>query len=101
MNRLAEIEAALRAAFPHFQNEEPITAEGILEIGREWMRNLMKGPDKEITFTDQDGNERKLVYERSEAATGPYYEGYCIPEDADWSVIDDYRLPMRGDKKDD
>lgn len=82
-----QIIAAHWAAFPHFQNGEPVTPEAILKIGREYQDMVMNwGPvPTEITFFDQDGKDRKIVYESGDQEAG-IASGWGIPEDADWEA---------------
>ena len=82
-----EIEAALRAAFPHFQNDEPIAPEAIKRIGAEWEDMVINWvPFKTtITFSDQDGKTRNLEWYEGEPECGSF-SGYVIPDDADWQV---------------
>ncbi|MBO6755778.1 MAG: hypothetical protein JJ902_05595 [Roseibium sp.] len=87
MKRIEEIEAALRAAFPHFQNDEPITPEAIARIGAEWHDMVVNwAPFKtEIMFFDQDGEPRKIEWFSGEPEAG-CFDGYVIPVDASWRV---------------
>lgn len=80
-----EIEAALRKAFPHFQDDRPITPEAIKEIGREYLEMVMGWePQKtEIEFADHDGNINKIVYEPGE------FEAGLSPA---WVLSDDSKL---------
>lgn len=70
--RVRELEGALRDAFPHFQDDEPITRESIRAIGREWTDMTMgwEPRQSEIEFVDNAGNMRKLVYEEGDASVG-------------------------------
>lgn len=81
------IEVALRDAFPHFQDDEPITPEKIKRIGAEWQDMVMNwAPFRtELTFSDQDGETRKIEWLEGEPEVG-MFSGYVIPEDADWCV---------------
>ena len=80
-----KIEDALRSAFPHFSNDEPITPEAISKIGAEWTDMVMNwAPFKtEITFSDQDGKNRKIEWLDGDPDVG-MFSGYVIPEDANW-----------------
>jgi hypothetical protein len=64
--------AALRDAFPHFQEDAPITPERIKSLGNEWHDMVMNWePTKsEIPFVDSEGNTGKLVWE-----DGWFFEG--------------------------
>jgi hypothetical protein len=77
---------ALRKAFPHFQDDRPITPEAVEAIGKEYLEMVMGwAPQADtIDFQDQDGETRSIVYESGEPM-GPS-GGWCIPDDADWEV---------------
>lgn len=79
----AALVEALRDAFPHFQNDEPVTPETIKKIGQEYFEMVMGWePSKtEIEFFDQNGTTRTLVYEDGEDSGG-----WTIPDAADWEV---------------
>lgn len=79
----ASIESALRDAFPHFQDDAPITPEAIKSIGREYLEMVMGWePQKtEIEFADDDGNIRKIVYEPGEYEAGTY-PGWVLDDSA-------------------
>ena len=82
---IAALKAALRDAFPHFQNDEPITAEAIKGVGKEHVDMIMGwAPVRErIEFTDDDGEAFAIVYEHGDFEAG-IPAGWCVPEDADW-----------------
>lgn len=69
---LARLESALRQAFPHFQNDEPITPEAIDAIGREYMALVSDPGVQEITFVDHDGEEKKVIYDEGDRSVGIY-----------------------------
>lgn len=75
---MSEIEQALRAAFPHFQDGEPITPEAIRDIGREYMDLLMAAPQP-VYFIDDDGRNRRLVWEAGDSSVG-IPDGYVLED---------------------
>jgi len=85
---MTDIEQALRDAFPHFQDDSPITPERIREIGKEYSEMVMGWQPcvNEIDFTDQNGDTRKIVYDSGDHEAG-IYAGWTIPEDADWGCV--------------
>jgi hypothetical protein len=80
------VEAALRDAFPHFQDDAPITPETIRAIGKEWHDMVVNWAPVQykITFSDQDGTERNLEWEAFEDGYG-----WVIPDSETWEVRDD------------
>lgn len=78
-----DIEAALRDAFPHFQDGAPITADAIRGIGREYLEMVMGWePSKtEMEFTDNDGNVRKIVYDSGDDTVG-ISSGWVLADDS-------------------
>jgi hypothetical protein len=82
-----KLEAALREAFPHFQDGSPITAERIKSIGAEYLDMVMGWePSKtELEFQDQDGDTHKIIYDGGVEESGIFC-GWIIPEDANWEV---------------
>lgn len=79
----SEIEAALREAFPHFQDDRPITADAIKKIGCEYLEMVMGWePQKsEIEFIDHDGNTHKIVFDPGEFEIG-VGSGWYLDEDS-------------------
>lgn len=79
---LRQIEAALRDAFPHFQDGSPITPEAIRGIGKEYLDMVMSWePHKdEIEFADHNGTIRKIVFEPGD---------YEVGINAGWVLEDD------------
>lgn len=78
----SDIEQALRAAFPHFQDDAPITADAIRSIGREYLEMVMGWePSKtEIKFIDHGGNLHKIVFEPGDYETG-ISAGWVLADD--------------------
>jgi len=74
------IEAALRDAFPHFQDGAEVTPEAIKKLGSEWFEMVMGWAPvpKEIKFQDANGNDHVLKDD----------EGWYL----DAAVIDDHEL---------
>ena len=87
MSRMSEIEAALRSAFPHFADNQPITPEAIARVGAEWQDMVVNWAPFQtvVTFSDQDGNTRKIEWFDAEPDVG-CFSGYVMPEGADWLV---------------
>ena len=65
MSDLEELHAALRDAFPHFQDDALITPEVIRSIGREYIDMVMTWAPvpKQIEFVDMIGHPGKLTFE--------------------------------------
>lgn len=61
---------ALRQAFPHFQDDTPVTPEAIIELGREYMALIMDAGPQRIEFVDHDGNMKAIVYECGDSSVG-------------------------------
>jgi hypothetical protein len=82
-----QLRETLRAAFPHFQDDAPITAEKILEIGRDYQNMVVNWSQTPRTFTfqDQEGHNRTIEYCEGDTSAG-VRPGWKIPEDADWRV---------------
>ncbi len=78
----ASLEPALRDAFAHFQNDEPVTPEAIKAIGREFQDMVMGWePQKtEMEFADHEGKIRKIVYEPGDYETG-IHSGWVLDDD--------------------
>jgi hypothetical protein len=78
-----DLVAAVRGAFPHFQEGAPITPEAIKSIGKEYLEMVMGWePQKtEIEFADDDGNIRKIVYKPGEYEAGSF-PGWVLSDDA-------------------
>lgn len=79
-----EIEAALRDAFPHFQSDEPITAEAIRSIGREFTDMVMGWePQKnEIEFIDHNGKTHTIINDAGDYEVG-INPGWVLADDSD------------------
>lgn len=90
------IEAALRDAFPHFQDDAPITPEAIKGIGKEYLEMVMGWePQKtEIEFADDDGNIRKIVYEPGEYESGSF-PGWVLADDTISNTSTDRPAPAQ------
>lgn len=65
-----EIIKALRQAFPHFQNDEPITPEVIIKLGREHLDLIMDPGPQRIEFVDHEGKTQAIVYESGDSSVG-------------------------------
>jgi hypothetical protein len=76
------VEAALRDAFPHFQDGSEITPEAIRGIGKEYLDMVMSWePHKdEIEFADHNGTIRKIVYEPGDYEVG-INPGWVLEDD--------------------
>lgn len=61
---------ALRQAFPHFQDGEPVTPEKIIELGKEYMALIMDCGPQRIEFVDHDGNTKAIVFESGDSSVG-------------------------------
>lgn len=82
LERLFGVEAALVSKFPHF--EGGLDHDGIYNLANDYLSTL-SGPE-EIAFTDQEGNLRKIVYDRGDPNIG-IPSGWTIPEESDWEVV--------------
>lgn len=57
-------------AFPHFQNGEEVTPDAVRKIGVEFTQMQMDPGPSEIVFSDDDGIERRIVYEHGDESVG-------------------------------
>lgn len=73
-----ELKNAVRYAHPDHENITDFV-EAIKWLGREWMSEIMRGPEKEIVFYEEDGTERKLIWEAGDSSVG-IQDGY-VPDD--------------------
>lgn len=77
------IEDALRNAFPHFQDNAPITPEAILSIGKEYLEMVMgwEPVKDEIEFSDHDGNLHTIIFEPGDYEVG-IGDGWVLSDDS-------------------
>jgi len=76
----------LSQTFRHFQDGEPVTVEAVRQIGREYNEMEIDPGPQEIEFNDQNGDLRKIVYDKGDRSVG-INGGWIIAEDADWIVV--------------
>jgi hypothetical protein len=82
--KIRELEAALRSAFPHFEDDEPITPEAIRRIGHEHVDMIMcwEPQRDEIEFLDHDGKTHKIINEPGDYEVG-INSGWVLSDDSD------------------
>lgn len=68
---LNTLKNALRQAFPHFQNDEPVTPEAIMKLGKEYMALVIDCGPQRIEFYDYNDDKIKaIVYESGDSSVG-------------------------------
>jgi hypothetical protein len=82
-----DIARAVEKAFPHFQEEMAVTPEAVAEIGKEYLQLITDPGPSKISFSDQTGKVRQIVYDQGDSGAG-IQSGWTIPEDADWYAED-------------